>query len=284
MNSGQNHFPDPVFNKPPDLPYDFTLRPAANAAAGKGDDAVAAELVASVLDLDIGTGMPGTGQMHILKGRRAGEILPESRLCLPLLLGLLLIFSPFKKICQDLSDLRLFVVSDDQVDRIVRVHPRRICLHITADRNDNCIRILLFGLVEHLAALSVRNICHGAGVHHINVRLFLKRHLLETLIPQDLAHNIQFVAVDLTAKIVKSNSILQISDLLRIVFLFTQNPQRSAKGPCILSLTFISADFILTYRKNTSEISALHRKGKGINYENCNNFPQFYRQGQILCE
>ena len=104
---------------------------------------------------------------------------------------------------ENLSDLALFVVADDQIDRVIFFHAFGIGLHVAADRDDDGIGVLFFRAVQHLPALPVRDIGHGAGVDDIDVRLVLKRDFFVSLISQDLPHNIQFIAVYLTAQIVK---------------------------------------------------------------------------------
>ena len=44
----------------------------------------------------------------------------------------------------------------------------------------------------------------------VDIRRVLKRHFLKALIPQNLTHDVQFIAVDFTAQIVKSYSFFQM--------------------------------------------------------------------------
>ena len=210
MDARQDDLTDTSRDQSPDLAQDLALRPAADTAARKGDDAVTAELVAAVLNLDIGTGMSGACQMHVLKRGRAGKVFPEGWLGSLFSGRLLQTVSFLEEIHEDLSDLRLFVVADHEIDGIIRLHPGRVCLHITADCNHDGLRILFFGPVKHLTAFPVRDVGHSACIDHVNVRLLLEGHFLKPLVPQDLAHDIEFIAVYFAAQIVKSDSLLQM--------------------------------------------------------------------------
>jgi hypothetical protein len=64
--------------------------------------------------------------------------------------------------------------------------------------------------VQHLAALAVRDIGHGAGIDNVNIRLVLERYFLKTFVTQNLAHDIQFITIHFAAKIMKSNSLFQM--------------------------------------------------------------------------
>ena len=213
MNPCQNDFADTVCHQSPDFTQDIALRPAADTAACKGNNTVAAELIASVLNLDVGAGMSGTCQIHIFKRRSAGEIFPEGRLCLHSPGSLRPVFLPFplcQKTGENLSDLRLFVVADHKIDGIVRLHSCGVCLHIASHCNDNRVRILFFCPVQHLTAFAVRDIGHGAGIDNVNIRLVLERYFLKTFVTQNLAHDIQFITIHFAAKIMKSNSFFQM--------------------------------------------------------------------------
>ena len=224
MDPGQHDLPDAACDQVSHLLQDILRLPAADAAARVGDDAVAAELVAAVLDLDVGPGVSRVRQPHGFILRRRGQVLPPGGLALRHGLRLLRcplsgssraagsalcpaghsLLPPGQISCQDVPDLRLAVVADHQIDRFVPLHPVRVGLHIAAHGDDHRVRVLLFGPVQHLAALAVRNVGHRAGVDHIDIRPLVKGDFEIALVPQDLAHDIQFIAVDLAAQVVKS--------------------------------------------------------------------------------
>ena len=93
------------------------------------------------------------------------------------------------------------VIPHHQVNRAVRSDCLRVRLYIAAHRHDNSLRIRFFCLMEHLAALSVRYVCHRAGVYDIDIRPFLKRHNLIPILAQRLQHGIHFICIHLTAQI-----------------------------------------------------------------------------------
>ena len=118
------------------------------------------------------------------------------------LAGLFFFDSP-EKFLEQFRDLRLLVVSDRQVNGLVGSHALRVRLHVAAHCDDDCIRIQFFGLVDHLPALSVRDIGDCTGVDHIDVRLFFKGDGIVPEVLHFLPHNVQFIAVYFAAEVVK---------------------------------------------------------------------------------
>ena len=69
MDPGQDDLTDPARSQSFRLPQDFLLIPAADTAARKGNDTVAAELVAAVLNLDKSPRVPGDFELHVFIDR-----------------------------------------------------------------------------------------------------------------------------------------------------------------------------------------------------------------------
>lgn len=57
MDAGQHHFPVAALRQPFHFPADVLVTSAAHPSSGIGNDAVGTELVAAVLDFNVGTGM-----------------------------------------------------------------------------------------------------------------------------------------------------------------------------------------------------------------------------------
>ena len=118
-----------------------------------------------------------------------------------------------QKLVQKLRDPRLVIVADGQIDGGIGSDPLGIGLHIAAHRDDDRLGIALFGLVDHLAALSVGNVGDRTGVDHIDVRLFFKGHNTVAGFFHFLPHNVQFIAVHFASEVVKCST-------FQIFFLF----------------------------------------------------------------
>ena len=220
MDACQHHLPDPSLRQAFDLPQDLLRSAAPDPAPGKGNDAVGAELVAAVLDLDIGPGMAGGLQLHVLVLGTEGQILhgiPSQQLAqagdlldresfplfffsIPVIFFFL--FIPGCQIpVQDLCDLPFLIVADGQIDGRVRQDFIFVRFHVAAHRDDQGVGVHLLCPVEHLTALAVSDIGHGAGIDHIKVRLPVEVYGLVAPLFQKLLHDIQFIAVDLASKV-----------------------------------------------------------------------------------
>ena len=244
MDAGQDHFPDSAGRQGPDLPADLLRAAGPDPAPGKGNDAVGAELVAAVLDLDIGPGVTGGGQLHVLifrplrqvrhgpaaqglvrngvknrvqngvQNRVQNEVRNlglrvrfEKGVCLCLSIrSRTALFSGPEEILQQFGDLSLAVVADGQVNGRVCPDPVPVRLHVAADGDHDRAGTALFGPVQHLPALAVGNIGNSTGVDHVYVRLPVKRDRLIALFFQQFFHDIQLVAVNFAAEIVVSSS------------------------------------------------------------------------------
>ena len=159
------------------------------------DDAVSTELVASVLDFDIGT--------YMFRGVTDGKVLVF--LCLVDLDDLYLLGMFFFVFFESFYDLFLLVVSKDQVHSTVCFQFLCVCLDITSCCHDNGIRIHFFCFVEHLSGFAVCDIGDCAGIDQINIRPFFKMNDLISCFFQKLLHGLYFVCIYFAAQVVKGN-------------------------------------------------------------------------------
>ena len=110
---------------------------ASHPPADIGDQAVAAELIAPVLNLKKGPRMAGAPtDMKTLIAPRGIDIQRSVRMRL-----------------DQLRQTALLIVSDHQIHRCVRLRARLVRLYVAADRYNQRIRILLSGPVKHLARI-----------------------------------------------------------------------------------------------------------------------------------
>ena len=84
--------------------------------------------------------------------------------------ALLISAYPCQELIQKFRDLRFLIITNGQIDRAVRSDPLGIRLHVASHRDDHRFGVSLFGLVDHLAALSVGDVGDGTSVDHIYVR------------------------------------------------------------------------------------------------------------------
>ena len=170
------------------------LRAAASDAASRvRDDAVAAELVAAVLNLD-----EGAGVLRLLVDMKLLVLVGSSKVRN----GLPDLFSGKPRV-QKRNEVRLAVVSDDQVNGGILSQFVRRRLDITSCRNYHRVRIFCLRAVQHLAGFFICNVRHGTGVDDIDIRFFLKAHDLIASGLQKLFHGLRFVCIYFAAKIVQ---------------------------------------------------------------------------------
>ncbi len=226
VDTREHHFPVTGFYKSPHLFQDILHSAAPDPSPGIGNGAVRAELVAAVLNLDIGPGMPGCAfQPHLfiligmadIRHRRSMQRLVP----LPLLISSLPFLQIFR---QNGRDILLPVVADGQVDGRILLHRIPARLHVAAHRHHHRVRIELPGPVQHLPALPVGNVGDRTCVHDIDIGSFIKCHNAKSFFLKDLAHYIHFIRIDLAAQIIQCHSFHDYSPLFCTVFALTFAP------------------------------------------------------------
>ena len=193
MNACENDFLHTAGRKTFRLLHDIRDFPAADPSPRIRNNAVGTELIATVLHLQKGPGVsfrPVCFQFFYCS-----------------------VFSDFRGICppaasceipfQLLHQIALSVAPDNQVYGRVLLQLLSPHLGITAHGNDNRIRIHAARLVKHLAGFPVRNICHRAGIDHIDIRSRLERNNTVTGVLQRLLHGLQLIRIHLASQIVK---------------------------------------------------------------------------------
>ena len=165
---------------------------ASDPASGIGDDTVAAELIAAVLDLDLGSGPVGhLIDRQVFIGSFSGHVIQITGS------GLLPVSESG---CHQVNDVLLQVIADGDIDHIFFLKGFTCCLDIAADSHDQGIRVLLSGPVQHLSGLSVSNICHRTGVDDIDVRCLREFPDLIAGRNKSFLHRFGFVLVDFASQ------------------------------------------------------------------------------------
>ena len=216
MDPGEHDLPDALLCDLLHFPDDFAGPSAPDPAPGIGDYAVGAELIAPVLDFDKGACVAGRFELHVLvfgPVREVGQGPSAQGAPREIVAGGLSLFELQKELVEKLRDPGLVVVSDREVDGLVRPDPLRVRLHVAAHGDDHRVRIRLFGLVDHLAALPVRDIGDRAGVDHVHFRLLLKRNGNIAVLLHLLPHYVQFIIVYFASEVVKSYTFQSFSSL-----------------------------------------------------------------------
>ena len=193
VNAGENDLLHATGHKTFCLLHDIRDFPAADPASCIGNNAVGTELIAAVLHLQK---CPGVSFRPV---------------CFQLFY--FSVFSDFRGICppaapceipfQLLHQIALSVTPDNQVYGRILLQLLSPHLGITTHGNDNRIRIHAARLVKHLAGFPVRNICHRAGIDHIDIRSRLERNNTVTGVLQRLLHGLQLIRIHLASQIVK---------------------------------------------------------------------------------
>ena len=140
---------------------------AADAPSGVGDDAVAAELIAAILDLEERPGLMRK-RMDVQRLEHMDAARRHHRLRRALLV---------QRGRDPLRQLALALRADDDI-RLQRGDIGRVgSLCIAADHSDERRRVLAARLMDLLAALRRRGIGDAAGVDHIDIGFFPEVHL-----------------------------------------------------------------------------------------------------------
>ena len=191
------HFPTHTFHGT--APY---------SSSGIGNDAVGAELVTSVLHLDIGPGMlccPRKMQILILPGMAdIHQIFSDP-------------FPAFFICFQDMDDLFFPVIANHNVHAVR--YFLRLFLHITAAGRHDGVRVHLPGAVQHLAGFPIRHVRHRTGIDNIYICLFMKRHDLIAAVLQQFLHGLRLICVHLAAQVVQCSFFPHIYVLFSKMFL-----------------------------------------------------------------
>ena len=222
VDPGEHHLADSLVRHGPDLFEDLRGSSASDPAPCIRDDAVCTELIAPVLYFDKSACVAGIRELHILvcgavrqvrHGPPAQRAALQPRSCVRAAYSRIRLV-PFRlteELLEKVRYLCLVIVADREINSAVRADPFGICLHVAAHRDHDRVRVPFFGFMDHLTALAVRNVGHRTSVDHIYVRLFLKRNGNIPVLFHFLAHNVQLIAVDFAAEIVKCYAIQSFS-------------------------------------------------------------------------
>ena len=152
------------------------------------DHAIAAELIAAVLNFDISTGvLCSMYKLHLfifffridIDHRSVTQCLVRCHTGhLPRWCGSLLIRRLTLTLVQislyDLHQLIFPVISDRQINAVILLDLSLICLHVAAHCHNDRIRILLLGTMQHLSAFPVRYVCYRARIDNINISFLVE--------------------------------------------------------------------------------------------------------------
>ena len=197
VNPCKNYFLIAIPRQKFHFPADLLLLPAAHPSSCIRNNTVTAELIAAVLHLDIRSGMlrrPGDGEFFIFICP-VNVNHPAGMTALP---GLL----------QYRDNFLFLIIAHDHVHHLISFQLILSILHITACRHNQCLRIHLFGLMQHLTGFPIRNICHRTRIDNISIRARSKRNNLISGRFQLLLHCFQFIRVYLAPQIVQRNFFL----------------------------------------------------------------------------
>ena len=199
VDSRKDNLPVSVLRQVRHLSDDLLHCPAPHASSCVRDDTISTELVAAVLDFDIRPRVISRpGQMKRLILLRPPDLfhLSYTRM-LPASFGALtLIF------LENPDKILFVIISEHNID--ARIHFFSILrLDITSGSHNHRIRVHLPGAMKHLAGFPVRNIGHGTGVDHIDIRSLPKGNDLISCLLKHLLHGLCFIRVYLASQIVK---------------------------------------------------------------------------------
>ena len=212
VDTGEDHLPDPFSCYCADFFQDLAGSPAADPSSRVRNNAVRAELIASVLYFDKGPGVARVLQLHVLVLRAVCQVRhrPAAE-CAAVAAALT---DALQELIQQLRDPGFVVIADRQIDGRIGPDPLGIGLHVASDCDDDRVGIAFFGLMDHLAALSVRDVGDRAGIDHVYVRLLFKGDDTVTGFLHFLTHYVQFIAVDFASEVVKCGTFQSFFPLL----------------------------------------------------------------------
>ena len=207
MNACQHHFLIPVRRQPGNLPQNVFYTPAPDSSSRIRDNAVAAKLITSVLNLNIRSGMlrrPADKQIFILTG-----MVHIYDIFFPLTLLIFL---------KNLHQISFFIISDHQINRIVRFQLFFCRLYIASHRCYHCLRIHLFCLMQHLSGLAVSDIRNRTGIDYVNIRSRLKRNNLVSCLFQHLLHRLCLICVYFAPQVMQGSFLFHIISFLSVSY------------------------------------------------------------------
>ena len=193
MDARENNLPVSLIGQGPGLLHDVLRLSAAHSSPGIGDNAVAAELIASVLNLQERSRMlRRMADVHILELPGLSDVDNIREL-----------FPGCKILLQAFHQVLLPVISDDDIHGVILREglPRR--LHIAPGCHHGRLRVQFLCPVQHLSGLLVRNIRHGAGIDDIDIRLLRKVHDLIARCRKHLSHRLGLPGINLTSQVMK---------------------------------------------------------------------------------
>ena len=199
VDSGHNNFLYALRRQCAHLTEHILRLPAPDSAARIGNDAVGAELIAAVLNLDVRPGAAGHLQRHLLVDRMVRDIAECAAVqrfgaagifAVPGIFAVSGIFAgsevpaapgvfTFTEVVfQYLRKASFAAGANGKIDSRVLFHCLAAGLHITADGHNYRFGVLFLRAVKHLTALAVGNVRDRAGVYDIHIRFSVKRHNL----------------------------------------------------------------------------------------------------------
>ena len=184
MDTCQYDLPVSVLCHAGDLPDDIFRPAAADSASGIGDNAVRAELIASVLNFNIGTSvLRRLFQSHFFVFCSMVNVYNSSVMqslvhTMPgifcILRHRIFLFQILQIFLQNGRQVLLAVVADRQIDAGILLHIFPSGLHVASHSHHQCRRIFLLRTMKHLSAFPVCNIGNCAGIYNINICGFIK--------------------------------------------------------------------------------------------------------------
>lgn len=160
-----------------------------------GDDAVRAEILAAILDLEEGTRTLGAVvERDVLESLRLHDI-GDRALDAVFLHGLLDVIDDVRALLRAEHDAHAFDGAD-LVRRDLRI--------AAADGHDG-LRVLAMRAADDLTALAVAETRDGARIDDVNIGARLERHDLIAALLEETLHGLRLKLVDLAAKCGQSN-------------------------------------------------------------------------------
>ena len=117
--------------------------------------------------------------------------------CFPLTILILFFFIIF----QDFNNILLLIITNDNINTFRDII--FLSLYIAAAGNNNRIRVHLSCFMKHLSGLPVRHIRDGTGINDIDIRTFLKRHDLISMLFQQFLHGFRLICIYFASEIMQ---------------------------------------------------------------------------------
>ena len=203
VDAGEHHFFAAGFYQPFYLCYNVFIPAAAHPSSGIGYHAVGAKLITSILNLDkspcVFSCVPQLSFLISTVTVHANHnVTLFSFFLIYPLTGIFLTL--LQILFQNRDDFLLTVVAHGKIHAVILFNRIPSCLHITPHRNHHRLGVSLFHPVEHLSALSIRNVSHRTCIDDINIGHLFKWDNMIPFFPQTLPHNLRFISIYLAAK------------------------------------------------------------------------------------